>query len=942
MKDCGLPKGREDQCCLNHGGMCTLDTADFCEIDRAVGMRGCGFIGVNDRYLLWKYGVPYKELTCGNCGYYEAGQYSQGICANVDVRPHTKGIKDNGETNYIKSKEYYSGAHACGKFVKKGSEAMPKKKANNSGHCDTCGHRTACILSGNNVEPSVTRSCGMHMPDELFNGSNAEHTCQECEHFGSPHWFNVDFHKSPEECSYGCTYGTDNKTDAHFAKYFVRKSNKACKFFELKGVEKVPKQKYWTKCGRQFAKNSTAVVTGYDIDLREEGTISEVYQILKKEAFEALVECVQCPFKVKVTEGYPPIFKRWECRAGSREPNHTTEWTGSLEDKNTLNIHSLDHQLLEEILQFCKDHPDLGAGYNADHMADCRRTISVSCSSNKMGIAAKKELIDKFFFVTPVTTDKLVKKHHCGNCDYGHWFSGENTYTSVVSDDGIRTIKRPCDTDTHYCYQVSEEGQKKIAADKDFDPNTSPDWCPLEKSALTNQPEVKDDQYEGNDELFVEQKCRICGCTDNNACDGGCYWVEPDLCSRCAENSCDETNCPFNNGQGSCCFAEEDSECEGFQQIVIKAVDEYSCKNPDVCLTHKIIVDPDSCDVQGVGSNLYEPENETPENDTKTLENVNKTTISANDTRKPEIFDYSTVDDETAQYLREKAFRIAEISGKAKTLIGKELKDAQDELSKRGYGCFEEWYTAGGYSKTQVYRLINRYDFVCSNLEQASELEQLPDSLMYEISKPSAPKKLVDATILGDIKTHKDYKAMEEKLKIAAKDKQYWMEQANIASDQRDKEHKQREALLQEKTSINKNIQNLQQQLEQAKRNSNPTKVQELGKKISEYQEEIENYQQQIGTLNQQLAEKNRELKEKPIEVSATREIIPDEIMDLIYKKVIHAIEAVKFLTDREIEIFTEAVDSDETQDITLTIDSSMSRLRKIKLKMFDSVEGAK
>lgn len=31
-----------------------------------------------------------------------------------------------------------------------------------------------------------------------------------------------------------------------------------------------------------------------------------------------------------------------------------------------------------------------------------------------------------------------------------------------------------------------------------------------------------------------EQKCRVCGCTWNNACEGGCYWVEDDLCSNCA------------------------------------------------------------------------------------------------------------------------------------------------------------------------------------------------------------------------------------------------------------------------------------------------------------------------------------------------------------------------------------------------------------------------
>jgi hypothetical protein len=28
--------------------------------------------------------------------------------------------------------------------------------------------------------------------------------------------------------------------------------------------------------------------------------------------------------------------------------------------------------------------------------------------------------------------------------------------------------------------------------------------------------------------------CRVCGCTDENACAGGCVWIEPGLCSICA------------------------------------------------------------------------------------------------------------------------------------------------------------------------------------------------------------------------------------------------------------------------------------------------------------------------------------------------------------------------------------------------------------------------
>ena len=48
-------------------------------------------------------------------------------------------------------------------------------------------------------------------------------------------------------------------------------------------------------------------------------------------------------------------------------------------------------------------------------------------------------------------------------------------------------------------------------------------------------------------------KCRVCGCDDLHACKGGCYWVEPGLCSQCHEkmNSFSVTLCDVKiiNGQ---------------------------------------------------------------------------------------------------------------------------------------------------------------------------------------------------------------------------------------------------------------------------------------------------------------------------------------------------------------------------------------------------------
>ena len=37
----------------------------------------------------------------------------------------------------------------------------------------------------------------------------------------------------------------------------------------------------------------------------------------------------------------------------------------------------------------------------------------------------------------------------------------------------------------------------------------------------------------GRDQLFDVDTCRVCGCTDDQACPGGCYWVEDGLCSQC-------------------------------------------------------------------------------------------------------------------------------------------------------------------------------------------------------------------------------------------------------------------------------------------------------------------------------------------------------------------------------------------------------------------------
>lgn len=46
-----------------------------------------------------------------------------------------------------------------------------------------------------------------------------------------------------------------------------------------------------------------------------------------------------------------------------------------------------------------------------------------------------------------------------------------------------------------------------------------------------------------------EQKCRVCGCTWGNACPGGCYFVEDNLCNKCAEAAKEDSQKEVGNNE---------------------------------------------------------------------------------------------------------------------------------------------------------------------------------------------------------------------------------------------------------------------------------------------------------------------------------------------------------------------------------------------------------
>lgn len=128
-----------------------------------------------------------------------------------------------------------------------------------------------------------------------------------------------------------------------------------------------------------------------------------------------------------------------------------------------------------------------------------------------------------------------------------------------------------------------------------------------------------------------------------------------------------------------------------------------------------------------------------------------------------ETFDYSLVDNETAEFLKEREYTINGIAEDARIKIGRELKKAQDKLANHHEGVFVKWYESGGLDKHQVYYYINLNKF-STNLEnnQKDNFLNAPKSLQKEVMKKNTPDDLKQKVLDGDITTHKEYKQLQK------------------------------------------------------------------------------------------------------------------------------------------------------------------------------------
>ncbi len=139
----------------------------------------------------------------------------------------------------------------------------------------------------------------------------------------------------------------------------------------------------------------------------------------------------------------------------------------------------------------------------------------------------------------------------------------------------------------------------------------------------------------------------------------------------------------------------------------------------------------------------------------------------------PALFDYSELPKNEADELRKIEQVIKTETASYFTILGANFKAAQDLLANHSGGTFERWYTSVGFKRQTVYRLIQRYEFMCSpklGERRTDVFEELPLSLSCEISRKDAPTELVEKVLSGDITSHKEYQKLKKELEEAGKE----------------------------------------------------------------------------------------------------------------------------------------------------------------------------
>lgn len=152
---------------------------------------------------------------------------------------------------------------------------------------------------------------------------------------------------------------------------------------------------YICKCGRRVKKSTDASTTGNRLSGYAPGH-----------------ECWGCPYAMpygnfqwdESAKTVAMETRGYECRM-SKTLTYASEFAGSIKDKCTCRVHSLDFDFLSQISAWIKDtYPDreIFGSFSkdiraSDYGSDGRYCLTITCAQNLKGVAAKRELLGQFF-----------------------------------------------------------------------------------------------------------------------------------------------------------------------------------------------------------------------------------------------------------------------------------------------------------------------------------------------------------------------------------------------------------------------------------------------------------------------------------------------------------------------------------------------------------------
>lgn len=243
-------------------------------------------------------------------------------------------------------------------------------------------------------------------------------------------------------------------------------------------------------------------------------------------------------------------------------------------------------------------------------------------------------------------------------------------------------------------------------------------------------------------------------------------------------------------------------------------------------------------------------------------------------------FDYSLVDNETANKLEKFERQLNRIYNSYSIEVGEVLYNANEELSNYGDGTFIKWAESKGIKKASVYNYINAYKFV-QQLDKPEDKETFlaqPKTLQYAMSKPSAKEEVNQEVFNGNVKTSQEYKEMERKAKeyekqLKQRDEEKSQLESQLEQAQRSEEiarkqledEQDKEPEVIEREVVKEVVPDeVKQQLEQFKQ-----KFERESNNANELRDELQRYRDSFSDPNQAYEEKELTRLERESSINA-------------------------------------------------------------------------